>query len=131
MQLPENKTAEQFLVDLETAKAIMQDQYETEQNNLANLELQETDANDSIDLIEDDMHELFENPVPDILLYKAMKAELHLTLDGLNEIEQAIKAKEALIEQLSEGLNKAEVGIKAMKLFIDRSGTLLPLKKDT
>jgi hypothetical protein len=129
--LPENMTGEQFLKDLENTHQTLQEKYETESKNLANLEQQQTDADDSIALIEDDIHILFEDPIPDILLYRAMKADLLLTIDGLNEITQAIEAKKALIDQISEGLTKAEVGIKAMKLFIARTGIVLPLKKDT
>ena len=128
--VPEKMTAEQFLADLETAQRALQANYETESNNLANLEQQEEDANDSIDLIEDDIHILFENPVPDILEYQALKADLHLTLDGLKEIEEAIKSKKAVIDKITEGLTKAEKSVEAMKEFIGRSGVVLPFKKE-
>jgi hypothetical protein len=127
--IPENKTAEQFLAELEATRRTIQANYEEEQNNLANLELQRADADDSIDLIEDDIHILCEDAVPDVLLFKALKADMLMTMDGLNEITQAIEAKNAFIEKLTEGLNKADGGIHAMKKFIARTGVVLPFKK--
>jgi len=125
------KTASEFLHNLETQHKTFQTSYDTITKELANLEQQEIDADDSIALLEDDIHLIFEEEVPNILEYKAIKADLLLTLDGLKEIEQAIAAKKALIEQVSEGLRKTETGIKAMKKHLDRTGTVLPLRKDT
>jgi len=125
------KTASEFLHNLEAQHKTFQDSYDKASKELANLEQQEIDADDSIALLEDDIHFIFEEEVPNILEYKAIKADLLLTLDGLKEIEQAIAAKKALIEQVSEGLRKTETGIKAMKKHLDRTGTVLPLRKDT
>lgn len=130
MDKPDLSAATEFLHNLETQLKTFQTSYEQEQTNITNLEKQEQDAEDSIALIEDDIHILFEDPIPDILLYRAMKADLMLTLDGLKEIQQALAAKKALVDQITEGLAKAEKGIKAMKRITERTGTVIPFKKD-
>jgi chromosome segregation ATPase len=125
------KTASEFLHNLEAQHKTFQDAYDATTKELANLEQQEIDADDSIALLEDDIHAIFEEAVPNILEYKALKADLLLTLDGLKEIEQAIAAKKAFIEKTSEGLAKSELGIKAMKKHLSRTGTVIPFRKDT
>jgi chromosome segregation ATPase len=99
---------------------------------LAELNQQKEDCEDSIDLIQDDMCYILDADDPvDILEYKAMKAEMALTVDALQQIETEIAATTASLEKCEEESTQLKKILLDMKRILQNRGKLLPFRKAT
>jgi len=98
---------------------------------LAELNKQKEDCEDSIDLIEDEMFFVLEDDPVDILEYKAMKAEMALTVDTLQQIETEIASITASLEKFEEESATLKKIMLDMKRILQNRGKVIPFKKVT
>jgi chromosome segregation ATPase len=98
---------------------------------LAELNQQKEDCEDSIDLIQDEMFYVLEDDPVDILEYKAMKAEMALTVDALQQIETEIASTTASLEKCEEESTQLKKILLDMKRILQNRGKLIPFKKAT
>ncbi len=90
---------------------------------------QRLDLNDSIDLIHDAIQDVMENPVPDLLEYAVLKAELHLTIDGLRENDQELQKILALQDKQGEALKELRTLMRELKYEVRAYYKVLPFRK--
>jgi hypothetical protein len=89
------------------------------------------DGEDSIDLLEDEMHYILEDSPVDILEYKAMKAEMAMTVDALEQINNERASVLASLEKTEEESGNLKKTLLDMKRILQNRGKLIPFKKET
>jgi SMC interacting uncharacterized protein involved in chromosome segregation len=97
---------------------------------LAELDKQIEDCEDSIDLLEDEMHYILEDSPVDILEYAAMKAEMAMTVDALEQINNERASVLASLEKTEEESGNLKKTLLDMKRILQNRGKLIPFKKD-
>jgi SMC interacting uncharacterized protein involved in chromosome segregation len=98
---------------------------------LAELDKQIEDCEDSIDLLEDEMHYILEDSPVDILEYAAMKAEMAMTVDTLEQINNERASVLASLEKTEEESGNLKKTLLDMKRILQNRGKLIPFKKET
>jgi SMC interacting uncharacterized protein involved in chromosome segregation len=125
------------LVDLRFYKAVADKRnqvltvWKAHNEKLAELDKQIEDGEDSIDLLEDEMHYILEDSPVDILEYKAMKAEMAMTVDALEQINNERASVLASLEKTEEESGNLKKTLLDMKRILQNRGKLIPFKKET
>jgi chromosome segregation ATPase len=125
------------IVDLRYYKAVADKRnqvlalWKTHNEKLAEIDKQREDCEDSIDLLEDEMHYILEDAPVDFVEYKAMKAEMAMTVDALEQIKMERASVEASLEKVEEESKMLKKTLLDMKRILQNRGKLIPFKKES
>jgi chromosome segregation ATPase len=125
------------IVDLRYYKAVADKRnvalnlWKAANEKLADLDGKRDATEDMIELLEDDMHSVLEHDSPvDLLEYAALKAEMALTVEGLDEINQEAASTQASVEKLEEEARQLKKIMLDMKRILQNRGKVIPFRKE-